>query len=151
MEVWCLLYQTNILRGMGRTFLYWINIDVFVQFENSHVRIVFRRGTWYSPASVIENGQWMADQSAVNFDNINGCFKRMNDPYCNYSHARILENTPVRAVVHWRYLPVSLRKQLLQVDEITDWSKKEAQPRRPDYLPEEPICQTAQNINKNVV
>ncbi|MDO8952648.1 MAG: LamG domain-containing protein, partial [Draconibacterium sp.] len=96
--------------------------DIVVQFDDSPIRVVFWRGTRYSPAWVMENGQWMADQSAEYFDTINGCFEHMIDPHCLYSHVRIIENTPARAVVHWRYIPVSVRKQLSQVDEITDRS-----------------------------
>ncbi len=96
--------------------------DIVVQFDNSPVRVVFWRGTRYSPAWVMENGQWMADQSAEYFDTINGCFEHMIDPHCLYSHVRIIENTPARIVVHWRYIPVSVRKQLSQVDEKSGWS-----------------------------
>jgi hypothetical protein len=96
--------------------------DVVVQFDESPIRVVFWRGTRYSPAWVMENGQWMADQSAEYFDTINGCYEHMLDPHCLYSHVRIIENTPARVVVHWRYVPVSVRKQLSQVDEITGWS-----------------------------
>jgi hypothetical protein len=96
--------------------------DVVVQFDNSPVRVVFWRGTRYSPAWVMENGQWMADQSAEYFDTINGCFEHMIDPHCLYSHVRIIENSPARIVVHWRYIPVSVRKQLSQVDEKSGWS-----------------------------
>ncbi|MFA5814215.1 MAG: LamG domain-containing protein [Bacteroidales bacterium] len=96
--------------------------DVVVQFDNSPIKVVFWRGTRYSPAWVMENGQWMADQSAEYFDTINGCFEHMIDPHCLYSHVRIIENTPARVVVHWRYIPVSIRKQLSQVDEKSGWS-----------------------------
>lgn len=96
--------------------------DVVVQFDDSPIRVVFWRGTRYSPAWVMENGQWMADQSAEYFDTINGCFEHMLDPHCLYSHVRIIENTPARCVVHWRYVPVSVRTQLSQVDEKTGWS-----------------------------
>jgi len=96
--------------------------DIVVQFDDSPIRVVFWRGTRYSPAWVMENGQWMADQSAEYFDTINGCFEHMIDPHCLYSHVRIIENTPARVVVHWRYIPVSVRKMLSQVDEKTGWS-----------------------------
>ena len=96
--------------------------DVVVQFDDSPIRVVFWRGTRYSPAWVMENGQWMADQSAEYFDTINGCFEHMIDPHCNYSHVRIIENTPARVVVHWRYIPVNVRNQFSQVDENTGWS-----------------------------
>jgi hypothetical protein len=96
--------------------------DIVVQFDDSPIRVVFWRGTRYSPAWVMENGQWMADQSAEFFDTINGCYEHMIDPHCLFSHVRIIENTPARIVVHWRYVPVSVRKLRSQVDEKTDWS-----------------------------
>jgi len=96
--------------------------DIVVQFDDSPIRVVFWRGTRYSPAWVMENGQWMADQSAEYFDTINGCYEHMIDPHCFYSHVRIIENTPARVVIHWRYMPVSVRGQRSQVDEKTDWS-----------------------------
>ena len=96
--------------------------DIVVRFDNSPVKVVFWRGTRYSPAWVMENGQWMADQSAEYFDTINGCFEHMIDPHCLYSHVRIIENSAARVVVHWRYVPVSVRKQLSQVDEKSGWS-----------------------------
>ena len=96
--------------------------DIVVQFDNSPVRVVFWRGTRYSPAWVMENGQWMSDQSSEYFDTTNGCFEHMIDPHCLYSHVRIVENTSARIVVHWRYIPVSVRKQFSQVDEKSGWS-----------------------------
>ena len=70
--------------------------DIVVQFDDSPIRVVFWRGTRYSPAWVMENGQWMADQSAEYFDTINGCYEHMIDPHCLFSHVRIIENTPAQ-------------------------------------------------------
>ncbi|MBN1387579.1 MAG: LamG domain-containing protein [Bacteroidales bacterium] len=95
--------------------------DIVVRFDNSPIKVVFWRGTRYSPVWVMENGQWMADQSAEYFNTIEGCFEHMIDPHCLYSHVRIIENTDARVVVHWRYIPVSVRKNFSQVDEITGW------------------------------
>ena len=95
--------------------------DVVVEFDNSPIRVVFWRGTRYSPVWVMENGQWMADQSAESFTDEDGCFEHMLDAKCLYSHVRIIENTPARVVVHWRYIPVSVRQKFSQVDELTGW------------------------------
>jgi hypothetical protein len=54
--------------------------DIVVQFDDSPVRVVFWRGTRYSPAWVMENGMWMADQSIENFNNQDGCIEHMLDP-----------------------------------------------------------------------
>jgi hypothetical protein len=95
--------------------------DVVVQFDNSPIRVIFWRGTRYSPVWVMENGQWMADQSAESFTDEDGCFEHMLDARCRYSHVRIIENTEARVVVHWRYIPVCVRQKFSQVDEKTGW------------------------------
>jgi len=94
--------------------------DVVVRFEHSPVRVVFWRGLRYSPAWVTENGIWVADQSAES-GNVEGCIEHMQDIHCQYSHVRILESTPARAVVHWRYAPVSSRDHRWPADERTGW------------------------------
>lgn len=96
--------------------------DIVVQFDGSPLRVVFWRGTRYSPAWVMENGTWMADQSAEHFTNHEGCFEHMLDPQNRYSHVRIIENNEARVVVHWRYAPVSVRQEFSQPDERTGWS-----------------------------
>lgn len=95
--------------------------DVVVQFDDSPVRVVFWRGTRYSPAWVTENNLWMADQSVEAWDNKEGCFEHMQDRHCRYSHVRIIENTPARVVVHWRYAPVSAQDNHWNVDPRTGW------------------------------
>jgi len=90
--------------------------DVLVRFDNSPVRVVFWRGTRYSPAWVSGNDQWMADQSVEAWTNKgpydDRCFEHMQDRFCRYSHVRIIESNPARVVVHWRYAPVCVNDQL---------------------------------------
>lgn len=93
--------------------------DVVVEFDDSPVRVVFWRGTRYSPAWVMENGQWMADQSFEGWDDSEGCYEHMQDPWCLHSQVRILESGPARAVVHWRYAPVSSRGHFWSPNEKT--------------------------------
>ncbi|NQT88637.1 LamG domain-containing protein, partial [bacterium] len=96
--------------------------DVVVRFDESPVRVVFWRGTRYSPAWVSENGLWMADQSVEAWNDEEGCFEHMQDRHCRYSHVRIIENSDARVVVHWRYAPVSARNNLWNVDTRTGWA-----------------------------
>lgn len=96
--------------------------DVVVRFPDSPVRLVFWRGTRYSPAWVTENNLWMADQSVEAWNGQEGCFEHMQDPLCLYSHVRVLENTEARVVVHWRYAPVSAYNHLWKVDPRTGWA-----------------------------
>ena len=93
--------------------------DVVVEFDGSPVRVVFWRGTRYSPAWVMENGQWMADQSVEVWDGTEGCYEHMQDPWCLHSQVRILDSGPARAVVHWRYAPVSSRGHFWRPDDRT--------------------------------
>jgi hypothetical protein len=97
--------------------------DVLVRFDRSPVRVVFWRGTRYSPAWVIDD-KWMADQSSEAWTgskgpNAEGCFEHMQDRHCKYSHVRIIESNPARVVVHWRYAPVSAHDNLWNVDPKT--------------------------------
>ena len=100
--------------------------DVLVRFDESAARVVFWRGTRYSPAWVSENDLWMADQSVEAWgegkDDKEGCFEHMQDPHCLYSHVRIIENTDARVVVHWRYAPVSAHNHLWRVDPKTGFA-----------------------------
>lgn len=95
--------------------------DVLVRFDRSPVRVVFWRGTRFSPAWVSENGLWMADQSVEAWDNIEGCYEHMQDRHCHYSHVRIIESHEARAVVHWRYAPTSSHDHHWRVDPKTGW------------------------------
>ena len=95
--------------------------DIVVQFDDSPIRVVFWRGTRYGPAWVMENGQWIVDQSMETWNDTDGCYEHMEDPRCLYSQVRILESTEARVVVHWRYAPVSSRNHFSGVDETSGW------------------------------
>jgi hypothetical protein len=86
--------------------------DVVVRFDSSPARLVFWRGTRYSPAWVSGNELWMTDQSVESWDGKEGCFEHMQDRRCRYSHVRVIESNEARAVVHWRYAPVSAHNNL---------------------------------------
>jgi len=95
--------------------------DIVVQFDNSPIRVIFWRGTRYSPVWIMDKGLMLADQSAENFNRKEGCFEHMLDSKCFYSHVRIIENTPARIVIHWRYIPVSVYQHFSQKNELTGW------------------------------
>lgn len=93
--------------------------DIVVRFDQSATRVVFWRGTRFSPAWVSENGLWMADQSVETWNRTRGCYEHMQDRRCRYSHVRIIESNDARVVVHWRYAPVSAHDELAAEDEKT--------------------------------
>ncbi|HSP41287.1 MAG TPA: LamG domain-containing protein, partial [Luteolibacter sp.] len=93
--------------------------DVVVRFDHSPARVVFWRGTRYSPAWVSGNDLWMADQSVEAWNDEQGCFEHMQDRRCRYSHVRVIESHEARVVVHWRYAPVSAHDELWREDPKT--------------------------------
>jgi len=95
--------------------------DVVVTFDKSPVKLVFWRGTRYSPAWVSENELWMADQSVEAWNDEEGCFEHMQDRHCRLSSVRIIENNEARVVVHWRYAPVSAYEHTWRRDPKTGW------------------------------
>lgn len=95
--------------------------DIVVTFDNSPVKLIFWRGTRYSPAWVSENELWMADQSVEAWNNEEGCFEHMQDRHCRLSSVRIIENNDARVVIHWRYAPVSAYEHTWNRDPKTGW------------------------------
>lgn len=99
--------------------------DVVVRFANNPTKLVFWRGTGYIPAMVSENGIWSTDQSLENYGT-GECFEAMGDKQCRYSNVRIIENSPARCIIHWRYALASITHQLLHEKETPngngDWT-----------------------------
>lgn len=99
--------------------------DIAVFFDKSPVKFLFWRGIRYGPCWVAENENWMTDQSLETWGNgkndIEGCFEHMQDRHCRFSHVRMIENTDARAVVHWRYAPVSAHGHTWLPDPKTGW------------------------------
>jgi hypothetical protein len=46
------------------------------------------------------------------------CYEAMGDKQCRYSHVRIIENTPARVVVHWRYALSGIKHQIYKETDI---------------------------------
>ncbi|MCD6374568.1 MAG: LamG domain-containing protein [Caldisericaceae bacterium] len=95
-------------------------LDVVVQFDELPIKVMFWRGTRYSPCWVSENGKWMADQSRETGNNWflsqgssdllpTGCIEHMSDTQCRSSRVAIIENNDARVVVNWRYLQMDVR------------------------------------------
>jgi hypothetical protein len=93
--------------------------DVVVQFDELPFKVIFWRGTRYSPCLVSENGKWMADQSRETGNNWflsqgssddypTGCMEHMSDVQCRSSRVAIIESNEARVVVNWRYLQMDV-------------------------------------------
>jgi hypothetical protein len=100
--------------------------DVVVRFEQSPMRLVFWQGHNYVPAWVTENGKWYTDEFMEAYGKPQcpdgeDC-EPMSDKQERYSHVRILESTPARAVVHWRYaLSETENYKAAYADPLTGW------------------------------
>jgi hypothetical protein len=76
--------------------------DVVVKFEDNPGSVIFWRGTNYSANWITDNNRWMSDQSSE-IGSEHGCSEHMADKQDRHCYARIIENTPARVVIHWRY------------------------------------------------
>lgn len=100
--------------------------DVVVRFDKSAMRLVFWQGTNYIPAWVTENGKWYTDEFLETFGP--GCggagdCEPMSDKQERYSHVSILQSTPARAIVHWRYALAEARNyEGAHPDPLSGWS-----------------------------
>jgi hypothetical protein len=96
--------------------------DVVVRFDETPNRLVFWRGTSYIPAWVTENGIWYTNEFyEIQVPTMPTSAEPMADKQARFSHPRILESNAARVVVLWRYAPVSVDYDLVNVDALTGW------------------------------
>lgn len=81
--------------------------DVVVRFPQAPIQLIFWQGNNFVPAWVTENNRWYTDEFVEVYGHPRcpdgeDC-EPMSDKQSRYSHVRILENTPARVVIHWRY------------------------------------------------
>jgi len=99
--------------------------DVVVTFEDSRANFVFWRGTSYIPHWVTRNDIWYNNQFVERYgDGCVGCVEPMSDKMCRFSQVRIIQSTPARVVIHWRYSIVGLKLKQIYIDPYTgegDW------------------------------
>src|SRR5262249_46240537 len=79
--------------------------DVVVRFDALPIRFVFWQGMSYIPAWVTESGKWYTDEwmEAVGTCPPGQDCEPLSDRQVRYARVRILESTPARTVVHYRY------------------------------------------------
>jgi len=96
--------------------------DVIVRFDETPNRLVFWRGTSYIPAWVTDNGIWYTNEFyETQVPTMATSAEPMADKQARFSHPRILESNEARVVVLWRYAPVSVHYDLVNVDSLTGW------------------------------
>lgn len=81
--------------------------DVVVRFDHSPIQLIFWQGNNYIPAWVTENNRWYTDEFMEIYGHPRCPYgedcEPMSDKQSRYSHVRILESTPARVVIDWRY------------------------------------------------
>ncbi len=97
--------------------------DVVVEFDDNPSKFVFWRGVGYIPMMVNDRGQWYSNEfnETWNRSGGEGCQEPMSDKESYNNHARIIENTPARVVVHWRYPLIDVNHVMANFDENTGW------------------------------
>jgi hypothetical protein len=97
--------------------------DVVVGFDDLPGKFVFWRGAGYIPMLVNEQNQWYSNEFNETWGGAGwaGCREPMSDKESLYNHARIIENSPARVVVHWRYPLVDIRQNIANHSSSTGW------------------------------
>jgi hypothetical protein len=96
--------------------------DVVVEFDDLPTKFVFWRGTGYIPMLVNEKGQWYSNEFNETWSTSGqGCQEPMSDKESYTNHARIIENSDARVVIHWRYPLVDVFHVTANYDPETGW------------------------------
>jgi hypothetical protein len=75
--------------------------DIVVSFDKMPCRYVFWHGAGYIPMLVSENGRWYSNEFNENW--WKGCCEPMSDKKAVFGRVEILEQSPARVVLKWRY------------------------------------------------
>ncbi len=98
--------------------------DVVVEFDESPAKFVFWRGVSYIPMLVNDLAQWYSNEFNETWSTSGGagCQEPMSDKQSYHNHAKIIENTPARTVVQWRFPLVDVQHIMANFDDNTGWS-----------------------------
>ena len=98
--------------------------DVVVEFDKSPSRFVFWRGMGFIPMLVNKKGHWYSNEfnETWNRSGGRGCMEPMSDKEAFTNHVKILEKTPARVVVQWRFPLIDVFRVKANYDDKTGWS-----------------------------
>jgi hypothetical protein len=98
--------------------------DVVVEFDKNPTRFVFWRGMGFIPMLVNEKGHWYSNEFNETWHRSGGrgCMEPMSDKECFTNHVKILENSPARTVVQWRFPLIDVLRVKANYDDQTGWS-----------------------------
>jgi len=95
--------------------------DVVVEFGDLPTKFIFWRGMCYVPQVINAENQWYNNQFNESWDAGGSWGEPMSDKQSLRTHVRIIENTPARKVIHWRYAQVQINGTQQNYDLETGW------------------------------
>ena len=97
--------------------------DVVVEFDKNPNSFVFWHGAGYVPMIANEKGQWYSNEfnETWNRSGGKGCMEPMSDKESFSNHVKILENTPARVVVQWRFPLLDVLRVQANYNDATGW------------------------------
>jgi uncharacterized protein YjdB len=97
--------------------------DVVVGFDQLPGKFVFWHGAGHIPMLVNDNDQWYSNEFNETWGTSggNGCQEPMSDKKSLFNHVRIIENTPARVVVHWRFPLINVNYVVANYNQTTGW------------------------------
>lgn len=76
--------------------------DVKVRFDSPDNNFVFWRASSYLPYWQTKHGRWYVDEIVPRHGDGNGL---RQDKICQYSRVKVIESSPARVLICWRYIP----------------------------------------------
>lgn len=97
--------------------------DVVVGFDQVPTKFVFWRGTGDIPMLVNPEDQWYSNEfnETWNRSGGKGCQEPMSDKQSLFNHVRVIENTPARVIVHWRFPLMDVNRIVANYHADTGW------------------------------
>jgi len=93
--------------------------DIVVSFDKMPCRFVLWHGVGYIPMLVSENGRWYSNEFNENW--WKGCCEPMSDKKMVFGRVHILEQSPARVVLKWRYPLSTVGYEISYEDPETGW------------------------------
>jgi hypothetical protein len=98
--------------------------DLVVDFDMMPGQFVFWRGASYIPHMVSEDGIWFSHEfNEIWATEALQCMEPLADVKTNYSHVRMIENSPARVIVHWRFALNDVLQGIGGYDPGTGWGE----------------------------
>jgi len=93
--------------------------DIVVSFDKMPCRFVLWHGVGYIPMLVSENGRWYSNEFNENW--WKGCCEPMSDKKMVFGRVHVLEQSPARVVLKWRYPLSTVGYEISYEDAETGW------------------------------